>query len=121
MEFVVLAIIVLILFFPRIRSHFVRDIPKANSSKEDAALARVRQIKYFYIHFGFYLLTIIAVLLLSQLVGNEQVAYITAVLWGLAVAIHAFVVFILNSTTVRNWEKRRLQAFLEEDESSSDP
>lgn len=117
MEFAVLALIVLILFLPRIRSHFVQRLPSATvDSKEAAALARVRQIKYFYIHFGFYLITIIAILLLTAIIGNEEVASVAAVLWGLAVAIHAFVVFILNSNAIRNWEKRRVQAIMDDDE-----
>lgn len=111
MEYVILLGIILVIFFPYIRKAILSRSgvsPAAGTSTEKQARARVRQVKYFYIHLGFYLMTAIAVILLSLVVGNENVAYIAAVVWGLAVFLHGFIVFVVNGELMRQWEERRV-------------
>ena len=119
MEFlIVVFLIIFLLLLPRIRSHFRTPTP-IPTDKAALAQARVRQLKYFYIHFGFYLLTMIAVLLLTLIVGNEDAALLVAIIWGLAVAIHAFVVFGINGGIMRQWEQRQLNALMDDEESKT--
>ncbi len=121
MEIVVVLALFLLLFLPRllsyaqkrVRQDAVKDSPTPGRA---AALARVRQVKHFYIHVGFYVPTMIAVLLLSQLVGNEPVALAAAIVWTLAVAIHAFVVFVIHGRFTREWEERRVQSLIERED-----
>ena len=119
MEIAILLGIVLILFFPRIRAAFLKRsgaLPPDESPKAVQARARVRQVKYFYIHLGFFLLTTLAALLLTLAVGNQDVAYIVAIVWGLAVLIHGFILFGINGDFMRRWEERRVEDLLHEDE-----
>jgi hypothetical protein len=39
-------------------------------------------------------------------------------LWGLGLAIHAFVVFILPKIVGNNWEERKIKQFMEEEKNN---
>ena len=120
MEYAVLLGIILVIFFPYIRKAILSRsgvMPPSETSTEKQARARVRQVKYFYIHLGFYLMTAIAVILLALIVGNESVAYVAAVVWGLAVLLHGFVVFVVNGELMRQWEERRVEDLVHQHDS----
>jgi hypothetical protein len=120
MEYVILLAIILAMFFPWIRKSMLQRsgiAMEGATSTEKLARTRVRQVKYFYIHLGFYLMTAIAVILLSLVVGNENVAYVAAVVWGLAVLLHGFVVFVVNGEFMRRWEDRRVDDLVHQHDS----
>ena len=118
MEIAIVILIVLLLFLPRIRSYVLKQtgVPAGTEPRQAAAMARVRQIKLFYIHLGFYGITALSILLLSLVVNNRQVALIATIVWGMAVALHGFVVFVINSQRIRRWEQRQVKAMLDDDD-----
>lgn len=118
MEFgIVIALLVGLLFVvPRLRMLINNNSPiKVQSAKEALVLARVRQLKYFYIHAGIFIITLLAAFALALLLDEGRTAVIVTVVWGLVVALHAFYVFGINGI-MQDWERRRVKEMLQEDE-----
>ena len=103
------------------------------SEKLEAAKKRVDEIKGFYYHLIVYILVNLALLIfkgrivLFFLDAGEPKAegfmdwvdlniLLTPLLWGIAVFIHYFIVFGMKPKFVKEWEQRKLEQFLEEDE-----
>lgn len=109
---------VLLLVLPRMRMMMGAKAGSdlSTNSKTAAARARVRQVKYFWIHAGFYGLTMVGGLVLGLLIENTRPLVIAGVVWGLAVALHAFMVFVIHGGWVRQWERRQVDALLRDEE-----
>lgn len=119
MEIGILLLVLAVIFFPWLRGLMLKQNRQALvgvESKEAEALARVREIKLFYIHLGFYVLTMLALLALLQIVDSQQIALIVAIVWTLVVALHGFIVFVINGERVKAWEQRRVKSLLKKDE-----
>lgn len=107
----------LLVVLPRLRMLVNRGrVPATTSDKTVAARGRIRQVKFFWIHCGFYLITMLGGMILGLLLKNERAVMIAGVVWGLAVVLHAFMVFVIHGGWVRNWERRQIEALLQEDE-----
>lgn len=119
MEWVILiGVVVLLLVLPRLRMMMGANtggVASANA-KAEMARARVRQVKYFWIHAGFYGLTMLGGLALGLILENTRPLVIAGVVWGLAVALHAFMVFVIHGGWVRQWERRQVDAMLRDEE-----
>lgn len=83
---------------------------------------QVQEIKGFYIHLAIYL--IINVFILANIAIHAQSdnevfwkwsTFFTAIFWGMGLLIHAFNVFDLNPFFGKDWEKRQIQKYMEED------
>ncbi len=87
-------------------------------SKYLRAKDRVEMLKKFYSNLTSYIIVI------SILAGinywNNQWRYMwflwAAFGWGIGLSFHAFKVFGLNPFFGRNWEERKIQEFMEEDD-----
>ena len=103
------------------------------SDKLEAAKKRVDEIKGFYYHLTVYLIVNIVLLIFRTPIvlffvdSNETPGegflewvdlniLLTPILWGIALFIHFAVVFGLKPGFIKNWEKRKLEQFLNEDE-----
>jgi len=82
---------------------------------------RVESLKKFYSNLTSYIIVI------SILAGinywNNQWSYMwflwAAFGWGIGLTFHAFKVFGLNIFFGRNWEERKIQEFMEEDDKNN--
>ena len=104
---------------------------KTHFSEEDKYLRakqRVKELRGFYIHLVIYLV-INSFLTLNKVISvkfEENIPYTDAFLnfnsfsvwifWGIGLAFHAFNVFGFNYIFGKNWEQRKIQEFMEEDQ-----
>ncbi|AGC78455.1 2TM domain-containing protein [Nonlabens dokdonensis] len=88
------------------------------SEKYKKAARRVEEIKAFYHHlivFTIINLSILAFVLLFE--GDLMFFFIVSVLgWGIGLASHAIRVFEINPFTNKEWEKRKIQEILDQDQ-----
>lgn len=114
---ILIGAVLLLLVLPRLRMMMVSNTGvQSTNAKAEMARARVRQVKYFWIHAGFYSLTMLGGLALGLLLENTRPLVIAGVVWGLAVALHAFMVFVIHGGWVRQWERRQVDALLRDEE-----
>lgn len=106
------------------------------SEKFEAAKKRVEEIRGFYYHLTVYIL-VNAILLIFRTpivlffidMGDSQDEgfaewldvnmIVTPALWALGLFIHYAVVFGLKPKFIKNWEKRKLEQFLQDEEDTS--
>jgi len=87
------------------------------------AKKRVEKIKGFYSHLVAYVIINVALLILIFKGYNIKVnfwnlgTFSTAIGWGIGLAIHGMVVFGPNIFFGKDWEERKLQEFMKEEES----
>jgi len=103
------------------------------SEKLEAAKKRVDEIRGFYYHLTVYLIVNLILLIFRTRIVlfffdvnkapetgfSEWVdlnILITPLLWGVALFIHYVVIFGMKPRFIRNWEKRKLEQFLKEEE-----
>lgn len=106
-------------------------------SKYERAQKRVEQIKGFYNHLTAYVFINIMlfllrdkftfVLLSKRAIGNpgfldwiDWNVFGTAIVWGIILIVHAIKVFGNISIFGKDWEKRKLQQFMDEEIENSD-
>lgn len=114
------AIIIGLLFLPRIRAYFLAQTgandPK--TAREMLVVTRVRQIKHFFVHAGIYAIVVIGSILISVMLNTGRDVFIVSVVWGIILALHAFYVFGINGA-LQDWEKRRVQSMLRREDDAS--
>lgn len=87
---------------------------------------KVEKLKRFYTHFAVYLVintVITAVKIMHNLKNGETFSeaffdfatIITWLLWGIAIALHAFSVFGLPFILGENWEERKIEKFMNDE------
>lgn len=114
---ILIGVALLLVALPRLRMLVnAGGISATTNDKTVVARGRVRQLKFFWIHCGFYLITMLGGMILGLLLKNERAVMIVGVVWGLAVVLQAFMVFVIHGGWVRNWERRQIEALLQEDE-----
>lgn len=118
----VVGLIVGLLLLPRLRMYLASQSGSHDpqNAREMLVVARVRQIKYFYIHAGLYVILLvgIAAVLLAIGDGDRRDVRLVAVGWGVLLALHAFWVFGINGI-LRQWEERRVDAMLKQKDDPS--
>lgn len=86
----------------------------------ELAKKRVKKIKDFYIHLFVYL-ALNSFWLISKAQNRtfEEFfvfsSFSTAFYWGIGIVYHAFSVFGQNLVFGKNWEEKKIKAFLEEE------
>jgi len=83
------------------------------------AKRKVKEIKGFYIHLLIYIIVngiqafsnIVEEHKSFQDIASEQ--FITLILWGIVLAIHAGSVFLPNFVFGRDWEERKIKEYIE--------
>lgn len=92
-----------------------------NNDAFNKAQKRVKDLKGFYDHLIVFI--IIHLLLLAAILyfnGSLQFFMSFTVLgWGIGLLIHALIVFKWNPLTSKEWEQRKIQEYLEQDENYS--
>jgi hypothetical protein len=83
------------------------------------AKKRVEEIKGFYTHLAIYAIVSIGLLLIDLVAGKSSWWFYWPLLgWGIAVAIHAVVVFVVEGTRGQAWEERKIHELMERDQSA---
>jgi hypothetical protein len=99
-----------------------------NYKEEDRyfrAKKKVKNIKGFYIHAFVYVIvnTVLLLLIYSAYTNKSEFinlgTFSTAIGWGIGLALHAFGVFGRDLFFGADWEEKKLQQFMKEEESSS--
>ena len=87
------------------------------------AKKRVEKIKGFYSHLFWYLVVnaFIAFMILKNSDPEDLTfwTFSTAIFWGIGLAFHAFSVFGKNVLFGRDWEKRKVEEFMRDEESQN--
>lgn len=101
--------------------------PDDRNSKLQRAKKRVEQIKGFYVHLMVYLIiNIFIIILLGYARGGGEgfeldwPNFSTAFFWGIGLLFHALHVFGFNLFLGKDWEKRQIQKFIEEDKREAE-
>lgn len=89
-----------------------------NESKYIRARERVDELKKFYGNLTSYILVISALAFINYY--TNEFAYMwflwAAFGWGIGIIFHALHTFDLNPFFGKNWEKRKIEEFMKEDE-----
>jgi hypothetical protein len=80
---------------------------------------RVEDVEGFYIHLCIYLLSMVGLVVIDFTAGDGWWIVWPATLWGIAVAIHALVVFVFEGGIVRRWEDRKIRQYMGQDHTAS--
>ncbi len=82
------------------------------------AKKRVAEIKGFYWHLVVYVIVIPVIIFINYKTSWEfKWFWFSTIGWGLGLFAHAFSVFWINGILGRNWEQRKMQQFMKEDNS----
>jgi hypothetical protein len=84
----------------------------------DRAKKRVEDEEGFYIHLSIYVLVIVGLALIDFTTSGGWWSIWPAVIWGIAVAIHALAVFVFEGGIVRRWEDRKVHQYMERDHTA---
>ena len=84
----------------------------------DRAKKRVEDVEGFYIHLSIYVLVIVGLALIDFTTGGGWWSIWPAAVWGIAVAIHALAVFVVEGGIVRRWEERKIREHMEHDRTA---
>ncbi|MBT8188622.1 MAG: 2TM domain-containing protein [Croceitalea sp.] len=96
------------------------DINK-NESKYMRAKERVDQLKKFYGNLTSYIVVITGLGILNYYTNGWRYMWFlwAAFGWGIGIFFHAINTFNLNPFFGRNWEKRKIQEFMEKDQDKN--
>ena len=86
------------------------------TSKYARAQKRVTHIKEFYNHLGIYLIFVCIFIGLNFYTGNFFWAIFPIVGWGIGILSHASKIFRWNPFFSKDWEKRKIDQFMENEE-----
>jgi len=101
-----------------------------NLEKSKRARRRVLKIKGFYKHLTFFIFINGSLWLFKDTIGvgifgevaltNPKImawVYWNIAVWGIGLAIHAFVVFVRAPRFLKKWEERQYERFMNEEEA----
>lgn len=85
------------------------------------ARKRIQAIKGFYQHLLAYcLFTPFTIFINYKTYWDYKWFWFSVISWGIAVAIHAFVVFVYKGNFGRNWEERKIEELMRKEENKWD-
>jgi len=82
---------------------------------------RLNEIKGFHKHLlAFILFTPFTIFINYKTYWDYKWFWYSIIPWGIAVAIHAFVVFVIRDKSVfgKNWEERKIEQFMNEEKEN---
>lgn len=82
------------------------------------ARKRVEDLKGYYVHLTVYLIINFGLFLIDWLSGGGWWFFIPLLGWGVGLAIHTVVVFLVEGPTGRSWEERKIRKLMEEERGS---
>lgn len=104
---------------PILNKNIVMNSQETHISEKKLELAReqVKKIKGFYIHFAIYLI-FIPIFLWLYFQSNSNFPWVIFPLggWGFGVASHASEAFNYNPFFSKDWERRKIKQFMDEDD-----
>lgn len=98
-----------------------------NEDKLKRAKKRLEEIKGFYIHLAVYL-AVNAFIMINIALRSyndsdsfwEFGTFVTPVFWGIGLLFHAIHTFNLNPFFGKDWEKKQIQKYMDEDKREAD-
>jgi len=88
----------------------------ADAARLVEARRRLAALKGFYIHLSVFVLVLAGLLIINSLTGGPWWAVWVFLGWGLGVLAHALALWTHGSRRVAAWERRKLEAYLAEDD-----
>ena len=85
------------------------------TKKYERAQARVSELREFYNHFGIYLIFVFVFIAINLFTGGFFWAIFPIAGWGLGILGHASSTFRWNPIFSKDWEKRKINELLEDD------
>lgn len=106
------------------KDYMMKYIDKNEQLRYEDALRKVKKIKSFYIHLLVYI--VINCLIIIGNYKNLKVGesyfqlknFYTAFFWGIGLVIHGLRVYLPSMLLGENWEKRKIQEFIEEEKNN---
>lgn len=99
---------------------------EAAYEKRARAKKRVEEIKGFYVHLAVYLVVNLLIVtwhvIINQREGEALFQWpmlLTPFFWGIGLGFHFINTFKVNPFFSKDWEKRKLQEFMEEEEAEA--
>jgi len=93
---------------------------QSNAAAEAARLAEARRrlaaLKGFYIHLSVFVLVLAGLIIINSLSGGVWWVVWVFLGWGVGVLAHGLALLARGSRTLAAWEKRKLEAYLAEDD-----
>lgn len=84
--------------------------------KYQQAKARVSALRDFYVHFIVYLVINLLLFLINIIFSPNSLWFFWPLLgWGIAISLHAFFVFGQNRVLGADWEEKKIQEIMEQD------
>ncbi len=81
------------------------------------ARTRVQQLRNFYVHVAVYVFVNMLLLLINLLTDPASLWFYWPLLgWGIAMAVHAFLVYGVGSTWEKEWEERKIREIMEQEQ-----
>jgi hypothetical protein len=108
----------------------VETMENRNEKSYMRARKKVERLKGFYIHLAWYVgVNLLLIGLRLYVIATQQTApgdahfqnwldwniFLTPVLWGIAVGIHALIVFKSSWNPLATWEERKIREYMERD------
>ena len=95
-----------------------------SNDKRGRAKKRVYELKGFYIHFIVYVLVNIFIVINIYINSTSNFwqwnHFFTPLFWGIGVFFHASKVFDFNPLFNKDWEKRQIEKYMEQDKKETD-
>jgi len=95
-----------------------------SNDKRGRAKKRVDELKGFYIHFIVYVLVNIFIVINIYINSDNDFwqwnHFFTPLFWGIGVFFHASKVFNFNPLLSKDWEKRQIEKYMEQDKKETD-
>ena len=88
------------------------------NNKYERAKKRVDELKAFYVHLTVYLVVNAFILINIALNTNDFWKwghFATLIFWGIGLLAHAMITFRFNPLFGKEWEKRQIKKFMDED------
>lgn len=81
------------------------------------ARTRVQQLRNFYVHAAVYVFVNLLLLLINLLTDPFSLWFYWPLLgWGIALAVHAFLVYGVGGTWEKEWEERKIRQIMEQEQ-----
>lgn len=84
-------------------------------ARRERAKRRLAAVKGFYIHLFVFVLVVAGLVVINWLTGGPWWALGVFLGWGIGVLAHGFAVMGHRSKSLADWEKRKLEQFMDED------
>jgi hypothetical protein len=93
--------------------------PNGGDARYEQAKKRVEELKGFYAHLAVYAIINAGLFLINLVTDRGNWWFFWPLLgWGIALAIHAVMVFAIEGPRGQAWQERKIREFMEHDQGA---